>query len=330
MRVHTLGELEEAHMVDPIASLSAEAGMTPEEVSRRKDFLEFRDDDVGRLKDNNELAKQYADGIIEEFYQHVLSHPESAAFFQDPAVLERVKALQVRYFLELTAGVYDAGYVEDRLKIGAVHERAHLPIQLYLGLYAFYLRAVAARLREAYKGDEARIMDTYLSLQKLVFFDIGLAMQTYLLRRERTIRQQEQAMRDLDTPVLQLRQGLLLLPLVGPVGAERAGRFTDQLLSAIRENRSHVVIIDITGVPAVDEGVAVYLLRTVEASRLSGARTIVSGISAAVAQTLVAIKVGLGGLETTTDLRSAIEAAEQFLGYRVTRDGRLSQAPAGP
>lgn len=304
--------------------------MTPEEVARRKEFLEFREDDIERLKENNELAKQYADGIIEEFYRHVLSHPESAVFFKDPVLLERVKALQVRYFLELTAGVYDAAYVEQRLKIGAVHERTKLPIQLYLGLYAFYLRAVAGRLREAYKGDQTRTIDTYLSLQKLVFFDIGLAIQTYLLRRERTIREHEQAVRDLDTPVLQLRPGLLLLPLVGPVDAVRAGRFTDQLLGAIRENRSHVVIIDITGVPSVDGDTAAYLLRTVEASRLSGARTIVSGISAAVAQTLVAIKVELGSLETTTDLQSAIEAAEQVLGYRVTRDraGGCAQAPA--
>lgn len=83
--------------------------------------------------------------------------------------------------------------------------------------------------------------------------------------------------------------------------------------------------------PSVDGATAAYLLRTVEASRLSGARTIVSGISAAVAQTLVAIKVDLGSLETTTDLQSAIEAAEKVLGYRVTRDGArgCAQAPAG-
>lgn len=130
----------------------------------------------------------------------------------------------------------------------------------------------------------------------------------------------QEALRVLLTPVLQIRSGLLILPIVGPIDSERARRLTEQLLREIRANRSRVVILDITGVPSVDAAVANHLVLTVEASRLSGARTMVSGISAAVAQTLVDIHIDPRKIPTVSDLQSGIEEAERILGYRVTRD----------
>lgn len=130
----------------------------------------------------------------------------------------------------------------------------------------------------------------------------------------------QEALRVLLTPVLQIRSGLLILPIVGPLDSERARRLTEQLLREIRANRSRVVILDITGVPSVDAAVANHLVLTVEASRLSGARTMVSGISAAVAQTLVEIHIDPMKIPTVSDLQSGIEEAERILGYRVTRD----------
>lgn len=304
-------------MPEEIRSLVLEGGLTPEEVARRKAFLEFRGEDEQRLRELDDLAKRYANDVIEAFYTHVLSQPESAAFFRDPAVLERVKRLQVRYFLRLTSGVYDEAYVEDRLKIGTVHESSQLPVKLYLGMYGFYLRTVAARLRDAHKDAPERVLDTYLSLEKLVFFDIGLAIETYLLRREQTIRDQAATLSELVTPVLQVRPGLLILPIVGPVSARRAQRLQDQLLTAIRANRARFVVIDITGVESVDAHVAGHLVNTVEAARLVGALCIASGLSADVAQTLVEIRVDPSKLRTVGDLQQGIEEGERFLGYPV-------------
>jgi rsbT co-antagonist protein RsbR len=299
------------------STLLAEMNLTDREITQRKEFLQFFDEDVERLTSVNEIAEAYADPVIEEFYRHLLSFEDTRVFFRDPRVLDHVKRMQREYFLRLTQGNYDSAYVENRLRIGAVHERIGLPVKTYLGAYNFYLRAVADRLAEAYPEKLDHVLVTLLSLMKLVFLDIGLAIDTYIVQRENTIREQQEAIRELSTPVLQFRDRLLILPIVGAIDGQRARQLTEQLLRAIRTNRARVVVIDITGVPSVDSRVANHLLQTVEASRLMGARVIVTGLSSEVAQTLAALGFDLSKLNTVGDLQGGIEEAERLLGYRV-------------
>lgn len=286
-----------------------------DEVTARKDFLEFGDEDVEALVAVHEMAQTYADPVIEDFYQHLLSFPQGRSFFQDPAVLSRVKQAQRNYFLDLTRGEYGPEYVRNRLRIGAVHQRIGLPFQIYLGMYNWYLRTVANHFFEANSKNPAQALKLLLSLTKLVFFDIGLAMEVYL----RTIEEQQEAIKELSTPVLQLREGLLILPIVGALNSARARQLTEQLLRAIASRRAKMVVMDVTGVPAVDSKVANHLVQTVAASRLMGATVIVTGLSPEVAQALVAIGVDLSSVKTAGDLQSGIEEAEFLLGYRVVR-----------
>jgi rsbT co-antagonist protein RsbR len=123
--------------------------------------------------------------------------------------------------------------------------------------------------------------------------------------RERVIRQQQEAIRELSTPVLQVRERLLILPIIGVIDPMRARQLTEQLLRGIRENRAKVVVIDITGVAAMDATVANHLVQTVEASRLLGATVIVTGLSPD------------GKMNTVGDLQGGIEQAERLLGYKV-------------
>src|SRR5437762_9948966 len=116
---------------------------------------------------------------------------------------------------------------------------------------------------------------------------------SFVQERERIIRQQQEAIRELSTPVLQVRERLLILPIIGVIDPQRARQLTEQLLRAIRTNRAKVVVIDITGVPTVDSTVANHLVQTVEASRLMGASVIITGLSSEIAQTLVTIGVDL-------------------------------------
>jgi rsbT co-antagonist protein RsbR len=118
--------------------------------------------------------------------------------------------------------------------------------------------------------------------------------------------------------VLQVRERLLILPMIGVIDPQRARQLTEQLLRGIRTNRAKVVVIDITGVAAIDSKVANHLVQTVEASRLLGASIIVTGLSPEIAQTLVTIGVDLGKMHTVGDLQGGIEEAERLLGYKVT------------
>lgn len=296
------------------------------ELNRRKEWLGFEPADVDRLRKVSVVAAEYADDVIEALYEHFLAFPETRAFFTDPAVLDHVKQMQVQYFKGLTEGDYGVEYARNRLLIGAVHGRIGLDVKWYLGAYNFYLRAVAERLLRAYSDlDEA--MEAFFSLKKVVYLDIGLAIDTYIYQRERTIQQQQLAMRELSTPVLRLRPGLLLLPMVGAIDAQRARQVTEQVLRSIRANRARVVVIDVTGVPTVDSAVANHLVQTVEASRLLGASVIVSGLSPEIAQTLVTIGVDLSKMKTVGDLQGGIEAAERLLGYAVHLNGDGSGEP---
>src|SRR5690606_4113176 len=118
--------------------------------------------------------------------------------------------------------------------------------------------------------------------------DIGIHTDVLLHERERTIGRQSEAIRELSVPVLQIRERLLLLPLIGIIDSHRAQLITENLLEAIRRTRAKGVVIDVTGVATIDSKVANHLVQTVTAARLMGAFAIVSGITADVAQSMVA------------------------------------------
>ncbi|PYJ80954.1 MAG: anti-anti-sigma factor [Verrucomicrobia bacterium] len=134
---------------------------------------------------------------------------------------------------------------------------------------------------------------------------------------------------ELSTPVLQVRERLLILPIIGVIDAQRARQLTEQLLRGIRQNRAKVVVIDITGVPTIDSTVANHLVQTVEASRLMGASVIITGLSSEIAQTLVTIGVDLSKMNAVGDLQGGIEEAERQLGYMVNMTGEqiLAEPP---
>ena len=293
-----------------------------QELAKRKEFLQFGPEDEKRLRKLSPLSESYADAVIDVFYEHLLSFEEMKDFFPDGDSLNRVKAKQKAYFIRLTQGNYDIDYVEERLKVGTIHEQIDLPVKSYLGMYNFYLRE---SWRHIFAADQERpdeVMATFFSLMKLVFMDISLTIDTYIDSRERTIRAlQQEAIRELSTPVLPFREGMLLLPIIGQIDTQRARQLTEHLLEAIRVNRAKVIVIDITGVATVDSRVANHLVQTVEAARLMGAEVVLSGISPDIALTMVTLGIDLGPVHTVGDLQSGIEHAERLLGYRVRKFG---------
>jgi len=180
------------------------------------------------------------------------------------------------------------------------------------------LRDVLARSLFAKYQDDFdklnRILDAYEPAANRIANTVAVG---FVQERERIIREQQEAIRELSTPVLQVRERLLILPIIGAIDPQRARQLTEQLLRGIRTNRAKVVVIDITGVAALDSIVASHLVQTVEASRLLGAMVIVTGLSPEIAQTLVTIGVDLGKMHTVGDLQGGIEEAERLLGYRV-------------
>ena len=182
------------------------------------------------------------------------------------------------------------------------------------------LRDVLARsLFAKYHGDVGvlnRVLDAYEPAANRIAITVAVG---FVQQRERVIREQQEAIRLLSTPVLQVRERLLILPMIGLIDPQRARQLTEQLLRGIRTNRAKVVVIDITGVAAMDASVANHLVQTVDAARLLGATVIVTGLSPEIAQTLVTLGVDLSKVNAVGDLQGGIEEAERLLGYQVTQ-----------
>jgi rsbT co-antagonist protein RsbR len=226
-------------------------------------------------------------------------------------------------FSEVTA-VYD-NYV-DTLETGSVERLQAYARDLseriiprgvetheVLGIVLLLRDVLARSLFEKYEHDAGllnRILDAYEPAANRIAVTVGVS---FVEERERVIREQQEAIRELSTPVLQVRPRLLILPIIGVLDSQRARQLTEQLLGAIQSHRAKLVVIDITGVASIDVEVANHLVHTVEAARLMGASAIVTGLSSRIAQTLVDLGIDLSMLRTVGDLQGGLEEAERLL-----------------
>ena len=198
-----------------------------------------------------------------------------------------------------------------------------------LGIVLLLRDVLARALFVKYQEDAdllSRILDAYEPAANRIAVTVGVS---FVQERERVIREQQEAIRELSTPVLQVRDRLLILPIIGGLDTARARQLTEQLLGAIQSNRARVVVIDITGVATIDLNVANHLVQTVEAARLMGASAIITGLSSKIAQTLVDLGVDLSMMKTVGDLQGGLEEADRLIGYRASGSpGALDEADA--
>lgn len=223
-------------------------------------------------------------------------------------------------------------FLDNIKEQGGHYARAGLPFSAWFVIVTGAQTEIVERLFDAYGTEPVRLRAVLGALNKL-FFDITLATigQEYLNTREIVIGKQQEAIKELSTPVLPLRPGLILLPVIGVLDTSRARQLTEHLLDGIRAHRAKVVVMDLTGVPIVDSAVANHLLQTIRAARLLGAHSVVTGISTDNAQILTRIGVDLSHLVTTSDLQGGIEEAEWILDSVRTRpEPTVASLAAGP
>ena len=259
-------------------------------------------------RDRSRLCEELARRITDTQLLTTMSQPE--IFAEATAVYDNyVEALATDTFEGAQAYAQD---LSERVIPRGVETHEVVGIVLLL-------RDVLARsLFSTYQQDFSklnRVLDTYEPAANKIATTVAVG---FVQQRERIIREQQESIRSLSTPVLQVRERLLILPIIGVIDPQRARQLTGQLLDAIRTNRAKVVVIDMTGVAAMDTYVANHLIQTVEAAGLLGAKAIVTGLSSDIAATLVKIGVDLSGMATVGDLQGGIEEAERLLGGSVT------------
>jgi len=127
----------------------------------------------------------------------------------------------------------------------------------------------------------------------------------------------EQLISEIATPVIILWQDILAIPIVGTVDSKRAQQITEVILNKILVTQSKIIILDISGVPFVDTAVANHLLKISRAAKLMGCDCVISGMSPAIAQTLVRLGIDVGDIITTTSLKDALVLSFNKLGYEI-------------
>ena len=288
-------------------------GLSEAELRNRWDALRLNTADVERLASIAPVLSRNAEQLTSIFFDYLAGFPEADRLFSDPVTLRRARKLKQSHLPAMTKGSFALDYVEQRVDLALVYGGANLGHHVFMSAFHHLIAEAGRLIMSSGVASETGCFDAFLSLNKVASFDISVIGDVLTFERQRVIRQQQQIIRTLSTPVLKARDRLLLVPLIGVLDTFRADQLMDDLLGAISEHRAKVVVIDITGTASVDSAAANSLVKTVDTARLMGAEIIVTGVSTMMAHALVKLGIDLARLDTVGDLQGGIARAEQLL-----------------
>ena len=295
--------------------------MTTSERSRAGAGPEESDGHQQGLRDFWDVYESHYEEISERLMEWARAHPELGPLVESmpPEQAEQQRRESRELMRRAIHEDEWAPYLESLRTQGATYARAGLGFATWFEVVGGFRRLVRPYLFASFGEAPERMQAVLEAMNRLFDRVLATVGEAYLDAKEGQIRAQQEAIRELSTPVLEVREGLLILPVVGMIDSDRARQITERLLDAIQSHRARVAVLDITGVPAVDSAVANHLLQTVQAARLMGAKVVITGLSAPNAQTLVRIGVDVSGLNTEGNLHQGLGEADQLLGYRVIR-----------
>jgi rsbT co-antagonist protein RsbR len=300
-------------------ALMREMNLSEADIERRQKMVGLGPDDLRRIAAIKDLVVGRIEQYASSFFGHLATLEEGRTLLSNPELITRARALKLGHLAAMVGGEYGPPYVEQRLGLASLYAGAGLDTRAFLGAFHHLLKAIGTDVIKKFERTPLEGFEHFMSFNKVAFFDIGVIIDVLVFERERVIRQQQEAIRELSTPVLKIRDQLLLLPIIGAIDSARASLVTENLLSAIRAHRAKVVVMDITGVASVDSRVANHLLQTVAATRLMGAQVIVTGVTSDVSVSLIALGIELSKLNAVGDLQGGLERANQILADRVAR-----------
>jgi rsbT co-antagonist protein RsbR len=258
---------------------------------REQGALQSRKDPVQETE-TRRVSKEFLSALTATLSSGAEPSPEGAAW-------ERVREI----LTELSSARASQGYTPAQTAV-----------------FVFSLKQpVFKRISAEFARDPQALGDT-LWAATLLLDRLGLiTIEAYQKTRESVIQRQQRELLELSTPVVELWDNVLALPLIGTLDSGRTQVVMQNLLEKIVSSGASIAIIDITGVPTVDTLVAQHLMKTVAAARLMGADCIISGIRPQIAQTIVHLGVDLSAVTTKASLADAFMIALKRTGARIER-----------
>jgi rsbT co-antagonist protein RsbR len=277
------------------------------------ELYRISEEDLERIRRFGAVALSRMEELVQRWYEWLAKHPEYDEFFSDPETLKRVQRLQDSYWEFFMGGAVDNEYVQRRAVVGETHARIGLPLNTYFAGMNMFQELFSMVVREGdFEDDErAPILDSVI---KLLHFDTAIVVDTYNHLVEQTLTAQSRSLMEMSTPVTEIWNSLLFLPVVGIIDSRRSRDIMNATLNKIAETQARVFILDISGVGVVDTAVANHLIKITRATKLMGCETTISGVSPAIAQTIVDLGIDVGEVKTTATMRDALADAVDAIG----------------
>lgn len=281
--------------------------------------------DLQTIRDMSGEVMPEIEKVIAEFYEWMAEHPELMAFFETEEIMHHVRKMQGLYWKQFMQAEINESYLADRRRIGEIHAKIGLPVMFYMGAVSMVyeeLTRVSKRLCQAQTKDKTEDREQSLnrSMAGLIHLDAGLICQSFVDKRDQLLNEQSQAVMAMSTPVTEIWDGILLLPIVGIVDSKRSEDIMNAVLDAIKTSKAKEFILDISGVGVVDTAVANYLISITKATGLMGCRSTISGISPAISKTIIQLGIDIGEVNTTSTMMDALNESFQNRGLTLKKE----------
>ena len=308
-------------MAPQIPVISAPA---KESAAKLLDLYRINASDLGTIRSMSEQTLPKIQESIGEFYEWMAKHPNLMAFFDSEETLRHVQKMQGLYWERFMNAQVDENYISDRRRIGEIHARIGLPVIYYMGAVSMVYDQLTA-ISQDVLGKQAASAEKQETLTQsmagLIHLDAGLICQAFVDKRDQMLNEQSEAVLAMSTPVTEIWDGILLLPIVGIVDSKRSEEIMSAVLESISRTKAREFILDISGVGLMDTAVINYLISVIKAAGLMGCNAAISGISPDVSKTIVQLGVDTTGIRTTGTMMDALSTAFKSQGILFERTG---------
>ena len=281
------------------------------------EVYELTEEDLKRIAAFKPVVLDAMDEMIDQWYEWLKGMPEFEQFFSDEDTLRRVQQQQQGYWDAFMDGVLDQDYVDKRHLVGEAHARIGLPLNTYFAGMSRFMTLFGRAMVSAEMDLEDRLATTS-AISKLLHIDTAIVVDTYNHIVEDTLTAQAKSLMQMSTPVTQIWSGILLLPIVGIIDSARARDIMNATLAKIGETQARIFILDISGVGVLDKAVANNMIKFSRATRLMGCESTISGVSPAIAQTIVDLGIEVGRIKTTATMKDALADAFARVGMQIS------------
>lgn len=292
---------------------------TGHEVATARQLLELYEitaADQENIRAYGKAVSPRVNEYIEGFYAWLRTQPDFHLYFSDSQKLAQVQRLQIDYWRDFFAADVDDDYIERRRVVGEAHARIGLTLPTYFAAMNLSLKLWTETMYDG-RLPPMEYANTVRAIVKLLHLDTAIVVETFSAHTNRVIALQSETLMQISTPVTAIWDGILMLPVVGIIDSKRAQDIMNATLSMVAETKARVFILDISGVAVVDTAVANHLIKITKATRLMGCESTISGVSPAIAQTVVELGIDVSGISTTANLRSALTHAFRKTGVEI-------------